>query len=213
MNKRIVAAAAAAAALLAGPAFAQKVDATEVDPRRMTQQLEEPTNFDVAAQAGVGTFVGGGALSDDTGVGPVWGVKVAGPLARAFGWEIGYEGSRNPVVDDTGGDSTGLWRHGLSGMAKVYAPMSDENSFRPFAGAGIGGSYVNPGNAAEDQFQSDFVAEIPVGVGVEFASEGGFTAGLRGTYRFLMGQDIAEPSGDTGGGALLGGSLTVGGEF
>ncbi len=214
MKRRIWTAAVAAATLVAAPAFAQ-TEATDVDPGRMTERVESPTeNLDVSAQAGLGSFVGGGALGETTGIGPTWGVRVSGPLARAFGWELGYEGSRMPVDNDFSVDDAGIWRHGVSGLAKIYTPNSDQSAVRPFAGAGIGGSYVTPSAGNEGAYQSDFVAEVPVGLGVEFQPEGtNLTAGVRGTYRFLVGQDIAGPLGDTGGGAILGGSLMVGGNF
>jgi opacity protein-like surface antigen len=208
MKKTIWTAALAAAALVAGPAMAQ-VDATEVDGQKMTQPVEDLGRYNVAAQAGIGSFVGGG-IGTDTGVGPLWGVKLEGPLARSFGWEVGYEGSRTPVSGVV--DGSALWRHGLNGMAKVYAPMGQSAEIRPFAGAGIGASHVTAGVGTGEGYQNDLMGEIPLGAGIEYnAATNGLTAGIRGTYRVLLDQNIASNA-DSGGG-MLGGSLVVGGQF
>lgn len=214
MKRTLWTAAIAAAALVAGPAMAQ-VDATDVEGRRMVESTEKVGNYDVAAQAGLGSFVGGGQLGSSTGIGPTWGVKLSGPLARAFGWELGYEGSRTPVdIDNVADGNSALWRNGLSAMGKIYSPMSDQSSVRPFAGAGVGASYVNVGDGAEGSFNNDFLTEVPLGLGLEYAPEGsGLTAGVRGTYRVLFGEEMSEPLGETGGAGMLGASLNIGGSF
>ena len=209
MKKSVWTAALAAAALVAAPAMAQ-TDATEVEVRDMTQPSENLGEYNVAAQAGVNSFIGGG-VGESTGAGPLWGVKLEGPLARSFGWELGYEGSRTPVNDAGTPEGAALWRHGLNGMAKVYAPV--ETQIRPFAGAGIGASFVNAGVGTDGLYENDLLGEIPVSAGLEYQSEGaGLTAGLRVTNRFLFDQDM-RTTGDDGGGSLLGGSLVVGGQF
>lgn len=208
MTKKLWMSAAMAAAMFAAPAFAQ-VDATEVDGSRYAEPSQRMGEFDVNVMAGAGTYLGG--LSDHLGLGPTWGVRLDGPVTTGIGWEIGYMGSRNPFTDDRVEDGAAAWRNGINGMAKIYAPSQ---TFRPFAGIGIGGSYINVSDGAEGLYQNDFVAEVPLAAGVEFVSENGFNAGLRAGYSLMAGTEMADnvEAGSPGGG-LLSGNLTVGGQF
>lgn len=208
MTKKLWMSAAIAAAMFAAPAFAQ-VDATDVDGSRYAEPSERMGNFDVNLMAGAGTYLGG--LSDHLGLGPTWGVRLDGPLTQGIGWELGYTGSRNPFTDERVEEGSAAWRNGINGMAKIYAPSQ---TFRPFAGVGIGASYINIGEGAEDVYNNDFVTEVPVAAGVEFVSQNGFNAGLRAGYSFMAGEELADnaEAGSPGGG-LLSGNLTVGGRF
>jgi hypothetical protein len=202
----------AAAALLgfatAGAALAQGLDASEVN--RDIIEFQEPQGYDVQVRAGVGGFLGG--VGELTGVGPVWGVQVEVDPANIMGLELAYEGSRTPITDERVADGEAIWRNGLSGAAKLFAPGFE--TWRPFAGAGLGFAYLNPSDGAEDLYQNDFVAEIPVMLGIELNTPGGFTAGLRGTYRFTLGEEVADlaAAGSPGGG-LLSAAATLGGRF
>ena len=81
-------------------------------------------------------------------------------------------------------------------------------------GAGVQETYVNVTDGAEPVYRSDFMTEIPMGVGLEYAA-GGIKAGVRGTYRVLFFDEFAEttPSADNPSGGMLGGQLTLGGQF
>lgn len=207
--KRLIIGAASALALIGAPAMA--TDATDIDIDRMSENTEGIGEYDVAVQGGAAGYLGG--LSDYTGVGPVWGVRVDGDLSRGFGWEVGYTGARTPLTDGRIEDGNAIWKNGVSTMAKVYVPNGMQ--LRPFAGVGLGGSYLNVSEGAEGLYQNDFVAELPVAAGLEFRSENGFNAGLRAQYNFMAGEEFAAPAapGESPEGGLLSGQLSVGGRF
>ena len=174
---------------------------------------EDAGKYTVNLNAGVGGYLGG--LSDFTGVGPVWGVNVDGDVTRGIGWELAYNGARTPITDARIPDGEAAWRHGLNGMAKLFAPGME--TLRPFAGVGLGAGYINPSTGAERLYRNDWVTEIPVAAGVELApANAGFTAGLRATYRFQAGEEFAQRAaapGQNPEGGLLSAALSVGGKF
>jgi opacity protein-like surface antigen len=198
--------------LLAAPAIA--ADATDV---KLGEYLE-PANaskYQVSLNLGLGGYLG--QLSDYTNVGPVWGVNVDGNLTRGIGWELGYNGARNPLTDPRPGATlpTGeaAWRHGLTAMAKIYAPRME--TIRPFAGIGLGAAYINVTDKAEGEFQNDYIAELPVGAGVELNTASGISAGVRALYRFQAGEEFAPHTagGQSPEGGLLSAAFTLGGSF
>jgi hypothetical protein len=201
--------------LLAAPAIA--ADSGDSRFSGYLSSPEETGKYTVNLNAGVGGYLG--ELSDFTGVGPVWGVDVNGDATRGIGWEVGYNGARTPLTDGRIGDGEAAWRHGVNGMAKLFAPGME--TIRPFAGVGLGAAYINPSEDAEGPFQNDWVTEIPVAAGVELTpGNAGFSAGLRATYRFQAGEEFAKdaaqrvsPGADSPEGGLLSAALTFGGKF
>ncbi|MHB8873165.1 MAG: outer membrane beta-barrel protein [Myxococcaceae bacterium] len=191
----------AGACLLATPALAQD------DAKRPP--------VDVRLNGGIADYTGD--LGATTQLGGMYGVTVGTNLPGAMGLlgaEAGYEGSSNSVV----GDGTGtVIRHDLNGLLKLGPAFTvrENDQLKPFVGAGIGVSYVNPTDEAEAVgLRTDWLAEVPVAAGVEYRM-GNFTAGVRGTYRVLMFDEFAEPTPEANNpsGGLASGSLTLGGVF
>lgn len=195
----------------AAPAIA--ADATEVRVGEYLEPAEDRSKYQASLNVGVGGYLG--QLSDFTGVGPVWALNVEGDLTRGIGWEIGYNGARTPLTHALIPENEAAWRHGLSGMAKLFAPGME--TLRPFAGIGLGAGYINVSENAEDVFRNDFIAEIPVALGLEFDTAAGISAGLRTTYRFQAGEEFAKnvvPAGsESPEGGQISAGLTVGGSF
>jgi hypothetical protein len=170
---------------------------------------------DPGKQGDVKVFVSGG-VSDFTGdaggdinAGPSWGLTVNMQPTHILGFELGYDGSRN-TVDNLVLPDASLTRNGATGLIKLAPPFIEV--VKPFVGAGLGASYVSA-RGALGQYSSDFVEEVPVAAGVEF-NKGALTAGLRATYRLLLGENFAsDPSVNNNQGGILDGSLTLGGRF
>jgi hypothetical protein len=196
--------------LLAAPAMA--ADAADVKLGEYLEPADDVSQYQASVNVGIGGYLG--QLSDFTGVGPVWGVNVDGNLTRGIGWEAGYNGARTPLTDPSlPATGEAAWRHGVSGMAKLFAPGMQ--TIRPFAGVGLGVAYINVTDNAEPQFQNDYVAEIPVAAGVELDTGAGISAGLRAMYRFQAGEEFAQNavSSESPEGGLLSAGLSVGGSF
>lgn len=205
--KRTLGFLAAAALLAAAPALAQ-TDATEIRAGDLLEPGDEQMN--VTLEGGVNTFVG--QLSDFTGIGTLWGVTLGGDVSQGLGYELSYNGSRNPITDDRVGDGEAMWRHGVDAMAKVYAPV--DMSLRPFGGVGVGSSYLNASEGAEGLYINDWVWEFPFAAGLEYDA-GALTAGVRAQYNFMAGEEFAKNAfaGESPEGSLLSGQITVGGQF
>jgi hypothetical protein len=207
MNIRMVMGGLAAAALLlAGPAAA-------IEAQRVDEQLNfdaERTEVGLDVRVGLGGLTG--ELGEQTGTGPLFGIAAGAQPWRALGIELGYEGQRLPI-DDTlvGDDDEALYRHNVGLLAKA-GPLIDER-WRPFVGAGLGLSYLNPSEGAEFLYDNDFTREVPVAAGVDY-SFGNIFAGARATYRLLYGEEFANDAtvGDAEGN-LFNASITVGGRF
>ncbi|MDQ3266845.1 MAG: outer membrane beta-barrel protein [Myxococcota bacterium] len=166
-------------------------------------------DFNLQARGGVSGFTG--ALGEYTAAGPSWGVGLNVQPYRMIGFEVNYEGSRNHITDDRFTVSPSLTRHGASAMVKLAPPFLDR--IRPFAGVGLGASYVSADDP-DGLYRSDFIQEVPLAAGLEFNS-GMFSAGLRATYRFLIDEnfaDAAQPVGNPEGG-LFDASVMVGARF
>lgn len=207
--KRTLGFLAAAGLFAAAPALAQ-TDASEVTTEDMLTPAEGRP-FQVTANAGIGTFLG--QLSDFTGLGGVWGVSLNGNVMQGLGFELAYNGSRNPITDDRIPDGEAMWRNGVDAMAKVYVPML--TAVKPYGGVGLGTSFFNASSGAEGLYINDWVAEVPVAAGLEFNSKGGLTAGARAMYNFMIGEEWARNAfaGESPEGGLLTGQITVGGSF
>ncbi|RKG80925.1 hypothetical protein D7W79_06775 [Corallococcus exercitus] len=182
-----------AVVLGAGPALAQK----------------KQGDVNVFLRGGIGDYTGD--LGDLSSTGPLWGLTLNLQPTTFLGFEVGYEGSQNKVADTRLFDAPSLVRNGGSALVKVSPPFL--TAVRPFAGVGLGLSYVDVRGAGAGLYDSDLMEEVPLAVGLEF-NTGGLTAGVRGTYRILIDQDFADAtSTDDAGGGLMDASLTLGARF
>jgi hypothetical protein len=205
--RSVVGSLAAAALLFAGPALAQ-VEAQEVDEKINFEPDRAKVGLDV--RLGLGGLTG--EAGEDTGTGPLFGVAAAAQVWNALGVEVGYEGQRLPISESLVGDGEGLYRHNLGVLAKA-GPLIDEK-WRPFVGAGVGMSYINPSDGADFLYDTDLVQEVPLAAGVDY-NFGSIFAGARATYRMLYGEGFADDvsPGDDDEGNLFNASLTLGGRF
>ncbi|NPC71444.1 hypothetical protein D7Y27_23280 [Corallococcus sp. AB004] len=182
-----------AVVLCAGPALAQK----------------KQGDVNVFLRGGIGDYTGD--LGDVASTGPLWGLTLNLQPTTFLGFEVGYEGSQNKVSDSRLFDAPSLVRNGGSALVKVSPPFL--TAVRPFAGVGLGLSYVDVRGAGAGLYDSDLMEEVPLAVGLEF-NTGGLTAGVRGTYRILIDQDFAGATSTDGvGGGLMDASLTLGARF
>jgi hypothetical protein len=175
----------------------------------MAQDRQGDVN--VFVNGGVGGYTGD--LGELSATGPTWGATLNLQPYKMLGFEVGYEGSKNDVTDDRfrAADAPSFIRHGATSLVKVSPPFE---KVRPFVGAGLGVSYVYVrGAGAGDAYSSDLMQQVPLAAGLEFNS-GALTAGIRGTWRVLVDDNFADAAvpGDASG-ALVDGTLTVGGRF
>lgn len=176
-------------------------------------QQRRPANkvgdVNLMLKGGIGDYTG--ELSNHTSAGPSWGVVFNVQPWNVLGYEIAYDGSRNLVDDERVSQTPAITRHGLSGLVKVAPPFIQR--VKPFVGAGIGASLVRVSEHDEQLYQGELMQEVPIAAGIEF-NTGQVTAGLRGTYRWLVDESFA--SGAAAGnpqGGFFDAGLTVGGRF
>lgn len=166
-------------------------------------------DVNVFLRGGIGDYTGD--LGDLASTGPLWGLTLNLQPTTFLGFEVGYEGSQNKLSDGRLLNGPSLVRNGGSALVKVSPPFL--TAVRPFAGVGLGVSYVDVRGAGAGLYDSDLMEEVPLAVGLEF-NTGGLTAGVRGTYRLLIDQDFANvTSADDNGGGLMDASLTLGARF
>jgi hypothetical protein len=175
----------------------------------MAQDKQGDVN--VFVDGGIGGYTGD--LGELSATGPTWGVTLNVQPYKMLGFEVGYDGSKNDVTDDRfrAAEAPSFIRHGATTLLKVSPPVE---KIRPFVGAGLGVSYVYVrGAGAGVTYSSDLMQEVPLAAGLEFNS-GALTAGIRGTWRVLVDDNFADGAvpGDASG-ALVDGTLTVGGRF
>ncbi|MFL5318141.1 MAG: outer membrane beta-barrel protein [Myxococcaceae bacterium] len=190
---------------LAAPLAAGASETTD----RMHENLGDEAHVGVSLMGGITDFTG--KPGSNTSVGPSWGVNADALVSNLYGLEVGYEGSKNPLHDSrVTADNQSVWRQGAYGFGKVGPEISH---FRPFAGAGLQGTFVNVTNGARPFYKNDLMWEVPVGAGVEY-NVANVKVGVRGTWRWLFFDEWANGQSDaenTGG--ILGGQLTAGGTF
>lgn len=206
-SRSIVGSLATAALLFAGPALAQ-VEAQEVGEKLNFEPERAKVGLDV--RLGLGGLTGD--AGEDTGTGPLFGVAADAQVWNALGVEVGYEGQRIPINESLIGSGEGLYRHNLGVLAKA-GPLIDDK-WRPFVGAGVGLSYINPTDGADFLYDTDIVQELPLAAGVDY-NFGNIFAGARATYRMLYGEGFADdvsPGGNSDGN-LFNASITLGGRF
>jgi opacity protein-like surface antigen len=197
---------AAAVLLLAGPALAA-IEAQEVAERINFDPEETKVGLDV--RLGLGAMTGD--LADQTGTGPLLGITAGAQPWRALGIELGYEGQRLPLDSTFVGEGEAVYRHNVGLLAKA-GPRINER-WRPFVGAGVGLSYLNVTDGADDVYSNDFTREVPLAAGLDY-NFGNIFAGARATYRLMYGvgfaDDVVAGSAD---GNLFNASITLGGRF
>ncbi|QSQ17357.1 outer membrane beta-barrel protein [Myxococcus landrumensis] len=171
-----------------------------------TRQQPAP-EFDsrgITVRSGLSVYTGN--LGDALDLGTFLGVDAEAQVLPLLGLQLGYEGSANGVKDL---HQARLWRHNLAAMATVGPILGGQ--WKPFLGAGVGASYLDGTPAANQrQFDTTFVAEVPLSAGLDYRSHG-VTAGARATYRLLLGGDLAP--GDEGDGNLVTVGLSLGARF
>ena len=158
----------------------------------------------VFASGGVSDFTGD--VGRDINAGPSWGLTLNLQPTHIFGFELGYDGSRNTINNGVLPDAS-LTRNGATGLIKIAPPLLEV--VKPFVGAGLGASYVSA-HGGLGLYDSDLMEEVPLAAGIEF-NKGAVTAGLRATYRLLLDENFTPLTRNEGG--LLDGSLTLGGRF
>ncbi|MFP2899673.1 outer membrane protein [Corallococcus sp. 4LFB] len=202
----MIAGVVAAGVGIAGPAFA--VDATQVGRRVGFQEQEVEAGLDV--RAGLGGFTG--ELSDETGVGPLFGITAVAQPAPLVGVEVGYEGQRIPIDDARVRDGQHIWRNNGTVLGKL-GPVVKEH-WQPFVGVGLGLSYLDSSDGASPIYSNDWQTEFPMAAGLDYRA-GNLFAGVRGTYRLLGGEELTTVPGTTSDakGSLFNGNITVGGRF
>jgi opacity protein-like surface antigen len=194
----------------AGSAFAA-IDATRVG--------EELNLNEEKAQVGVDVRVGAGGLTGDLGErtapGGLLGITAHADPWRYFGVEAGVEGQRLPIDDDRVGDEQAIYRWNGNVMAKG-GPLLLRDTLRPYVGVGAGLSYLNATEEAEDLYDNDFMAELPLAAGVDFRFTKNISAGARASYQILFFDEFADDAitdEDNPDGNLFNIGVTVGGRF
>ncbi|NOK38374.1 hypothetical protein D7W79_31050 [Corallococcus exercitus] len=202
----MVAGLAVAGVCVAGPALA--VDATQV-----TRKFSA-SNENLAPGLDVGVGFGGytGKLGNETGVGGLFNITANAQPWEYIGLEFGYEGQNIPIDDARVLGGNHIWRNNGSGLAKL-GPFID-NKWHPFVGAGFGLSFLHASQGSRPIYGNDWQVEWPLAAGIEYRM-GHLSAGVRGTYRLVGGEDLTTIPGttDEAKGSLFNGNLTVGGRF
>lgn len=166
-------------------------------------------DVNVFVKGGLSSFTGG--LAEVTGAGPAWGAALNLQPFNVVGFEVGYDGSKYDLDDARAGSSAQLTRHGATGLIRFGFPFIER--IRPFAATGLGASYVRVAGDASGLYRNDLIEEVPVVAGIEF-NTGALTAGVRGTYRFLFDERVADQArSDADNGGLFDAAFTVGGRF
>jgi opacity protein-like surface antigen len=127
-----------------------------------------------------------GDLGKVSSAGLAWGVSASFQPIQLLDIELAYQGSSNRIRDPRGPQTTTMYRNGGTAMAKVFIPPSPV--VRPYAGIGLGGSYL--ATSYTNGFFSPtstgyFALEFPFAVGLD-VNLGALAIGTRATYRVLV---------------------------
>jgi opacity protein-like surface antigen len=173
---------------------------------------DEQGDVNVFLKGGVGGLTG--ELSDTTQSGPTYGVALSLQPWNVVGLELAYDGSRLGINDARVASDSALVMNGGTAMVKLGLPFLE--TVKPFVAGGVGASWVTVTGGGDGIYENDLVEQIPLAAGLEF-NTGALTAGVRGTYRYLLDEDFGSPSTAVGAvepeGNLVEGQLTIGGRF
>lgn len=194
----------------AGSAFAA-IEATRVDEELKFNPDQTKVGLDV--RLGVGGLTGD--LGERTTPGPLLGITAGAQPWRNIGIEGGFEGQRLGIDDARVGDGEGMYRFNVGVLAKA-GPLVLNDTIRPYVGTGVGVSYLNASEGAEDVYDNDLMAELPLAAGIDYRFTPSIFAGARATYRVLFGDEFADDAiatEDNPDGNLLNFGVMVGGRF
>jgi len=183
-------------------------DATEVRAPGGSRQYRP--DLVVAIDGGYDTFTGdlGGMMMGGVG----YGIRVGARVWQSVGLDVEYSGSRNGVQREWAPENgAAVSRHALDLI--LTGGKTFDSGVRPYAGLGFGVGRFAPNSFARASFDGDWFTEVPIVAGVDY-QVGPVFAGVRGDWRFLMGEEFAEATrGREVHGSMLGFSLNVGGQF
>jgi hypothetical protein len=194
----------------AGSAFAD-IDATRVGEAFNFDEEKTAISLDVRVGAGGLT----GDLGERTVPGPMLGITAGAQPWRNFGIEAGFEGQRLPIDDVRVGDEQAIYRYNVGVLAKA-GPLVLDDKLRPYVGTGVGVSYLNATDGADDLYENDVLAELPLAAGVDYRFSQTIFAGARASYRVLFADEFADDAitdEDNPDGNLLNFGLMLGGRF
>lgn len=184
------------------------IDASEVhSPGGMSGERPDLT---VAITVGLDAYTShlGGVMMNGVG----YGIRVGGRFWESVGLDLEYSGTRAGVEREWAPQNgAAVYRNALDVV--VTGGRTFDSGIRPYGGIGFGVGRFNPNGFAEPTFNSDWFSEVPLVAGIDYQA-GPLFAGVRGTWRFLMGEEFAnEARGIDATGNMLGLSLNVGGRF
>lgn len=183
-------------------------DATEVSVPGGTREYRP--DLIVAIDGGFDTFTGDLGSVMMGGVG--YGIRVGARVWQSVGLDVEYSGSRNGVQREWAPENgAAVSRHALDLV--LTGGKTFDSGVRPYAGLGFGVGRFAPNSYAQASFDGDWFTEVPLVAGVDY-QVGPVFAGVRGDWRFLMGEEFADDlRGREIHGSMLGLSLNVGGRF
>jgi hypothetical protein len=175
-----------------GAVRAQESEVLTTGPE-VTWQPRSGVGVAVLAGGGMGDFTDE-TVSQSTGMGGSWNLRVTSGTRLPFAWELAYMGGANDVTG-LGLDSDDyLIRNAAEGGLRLNAPILTGGGglVEPFAVAGLGWSRYNLVNSSpspgrmEDQ---DDQLTVPLALGLAFGYRG-VAAELRGSYRFAFDDEM-----------------------
>ena len=184
------------------------VDATEISaPGSMSGERPDLTVALTVGLEGYTSHLGGVMMN---GVG--YGIRVGGRFWENVGLELEYSGTRSGVEREWAPENGAAVSRNAVDLVATGGRTFD-SGLRPYGGIGFGLGRFSPNGFAEATFNGDWYTEVPLVAGLDY-QVGPVYAGLRGTWRFLMGEEFAnEARGIDATGNMLGVSLNVGGRF
>ena len=189
------------------------VDASEVkNPLTKTRGSQTPKpQVTVTLDAGLATYLGG--LGDVFMISTSYGGRLGARFWENIGLDLEYSGTRAGVESQFAPvNNSVVYRN--AGDLVLTGGRAFESGVRPYGGIGFGVGWFNPNDQAEiDGFTSDMFWEMPLVAGVDYQA-GWLYGGLRASWRWLFGEEVAsQVRGENTEGSLLGLSLNVGGRF
>jgi hypothetical protein len=179
------------------------------DMNKHQESMADMRGLTVTVGAGVEGYTG--ALASEINPGPAAGVNATLRPSKTFGLELGYSGAVNNLDTDVGGSGPDIVRNGAAAAVTVgltAAPV------QPYLLGGFGMNWYNIRNGERLGFRDDTSSRIPVGIGLR-THISHFTADARVNYSFLLHDDFAPPTVDTGNATTgsYNGTINLGGTF